>query len=73
MNEWGIHMEKNGMIGVNLGERNFQLHGVCEDGPVAFWKNVSRARFLSEVSEHGPRAVAMGACGSAATGAGACG
>ena len=58
-------MEKTGMIGVDLGKRNFQLHGVREDGSAVLRKKVSRERFLSEVSGHGPCVVAMEACGSA--------
>ena len=53
------------MIGVDLGKRSFQLHGVRDDGSAVFRKKVSRERFLAEVSEHGPRIVAMEACGSA--------
>ena len=58
-------MEKTGMIGVDLGKRSFQLHGVREDGTAIFRKKVSRERFLAEVSERGPCIVAMEACGSA--------
>ena len=58
-------MEKISMIGVDLGKRSFQLHGVREDGSIAFRKKVSRERFLAEVSGRGPRIVAMEACGSA--------
>ena len=58
-------MEKISMIGVDLGKRSFQLHGVRDDGSAVFRKKVSRERFLAEVSERGPRIVAMEACGSA--------
>ena len=52
-------MEKTGMIGVDLGKRSFQLHGVREDGTAIFRKKVSRERFLAEVSEREPCIVAM--------------
>ena len=65
MKERGIHMDKISMIGVDLGKRSFQLHGVREDGSAVFRKKVSRERFLLEVSGHGPCTVAMEACGSA--------
>ena len=42
------------MIGVDLGKRSFQLHGVREDGSTVFRKKVSRERFLAEVSGRGP-------------------
>lgn len=58
-------MDKISMIGVDLGKRSFQLHGVREDGSVVFRKKVSRERFLAEVSGHGRCTVAMEACGSA--------
>ena len=58
-------MEKTGMIGVDPGKRSSQLRGVREDGTAIFRKKVSRERFLAEVSERGPRIVAMEACGSA--------
>ena len=58
-------MENISMIGVDLGKRSFQLHGVREDGTAIFRKKVSRERFLAEVSGRGPCIVAMEACGSA--------
>ena len=58
-------MDKISMIGVDLGKRSFQLHGVREDGSAVFRKKVSRDRFLAEVSGHGRCTVAMEACGSA--------
>ena len=41
-------MVKTGMIGIDLGKRSFQLHGVREDGSSVFRKKVSRERFLAE-------------------------
>ena len=58
-------MDNISMIGVDLGKRSFQLHGVREDGTAIFRKKVSRERFLAEVSGRGPRIVAMEACGRA--------
>ena len=51
------------MIGVDLGKRSFQLHGVRDDGSAVFRKKVSRERFLAEVSGRGPR-ISMQAGGS---------
>ena len=48
-------MESTGMIGVDLGKRSFQLHGIREDGSAAFRMKASRERFLEEMSKRGPR------------------
>ena len=53
------------MIGVDLGKRSFQLHGVRADGSAAFRRKVSRDGFLEAMSKHGTCKVAMEACGGA--------
>ena len=58
-------MKKIGMIGVDLGKRSFQLHGVREDGSAAFRRKVSRDGFLEAMSKHGTCKVAMEGCGGA--------
>ena len=58
-------MESISMIGVDLGKRSFQLHGIRGDGSAAFRMKASRERFLEEMSKRGPCTVAMEACGGA--------
>ena len=58
-------MTEVSMIGVDLAKQRFQLHGTRADGSVAFRKQVSRGRVLSELSSHGCSVVAMEACAGA--------
>ena len=48
-----------------MAKQRFQLHGTRADGSVAFRKQVSRGRVLSELSSHGCSVVAMEACAGA--------
>lgn len=58
-------MEDVPLIGVDLAQRVFHLHGAAGDGSVVFRKKLSRAQFDQFMKCHPHCVVAMEACGSA--------
>ncbi len=58
-------MEQVKMIGIDLAQQSFQVHGARADGTVAFRKKVSRGKLLDFLSSQPCCVVAMEACGSA--------
>ncbi len=56
---------KDTMIGVDLAKNVFQLHGASMAGHLKFRKKLTRLQFHKFMSEQGPAAVVMEACGSA--------
>ena len=53
------------IIGVDLANRVFQLHGASGDGSVVFRKKVSRGQVLAFFARHAKCVVAMEACATA--------
>ena len=53
------------IIGVDLAQRVFQLHGAHNDGSVAFRKRLSRGQFLTCVSQQPKCLIAIEACAMA--------
>ena len=51
-------------IGVDLAKNIFQVHGVYEDGSVAFTKPLRRAQMLPFFAKHDPCLIGIEACGS---------
>ena len=58
-------MEKVIIIGIDLAERSFQLHGAREDESVAFRRKLSRRKLLDFLASQPSSVVAMEACTSA--------
>jgi len=53
------------IIGVDIAKRVFQLHGACANGTVVFRRKLTRARFMSFLTEQPCCIVAMEACATA--------
>ncbi len=53
------------MIGVDLANNVFQVHGAGMTGLVRFRKKLTRAQFLRFMANHPPAIIVMEACGSA--------
>jgi len=56
---------KDTMIGVDLAENVFQLHGATMTSEVTFRKKLARRQSLRFMAGHAPALVFMEACGSA--------
>jgi len=52
-------------IGIDLAKNIFQVHGVTDEGAVAFNKPLRRAQMLPFFSKLGPCLIGMEACSSA--------
>jgi transposase len=52
------------IIGVDLAERIFQLHGATGSGELLFRKRLTRDQFRDFMSRHSPSSVVLEACGS---------
>jgi transposase len=53
------------IIGIDLGDRSFQLYGACADGAVAFRQKLAREKVLGFLAGHLLSVVAMEACAGA--------
>jgi transposase len=53
------------MIGIDLANRVFQLHGACANGTVIFRKKLTRVQLLAFMSQQSACVVAMEACATA--------
>lgn len=58
-------MNQISIIGIDLAKNLFQLHGACEDGSVAFRKQLTRKKLLPFLERQPACLVAMEACGGA--------
>jgi transposase len=58
-------MGKVTTVGIDLAKNTFSMHGVDEDGKVAFRKTVTRTRFMEVLAQLPPCLVGMEACSGA--------
>ncbi len=58
-------MEEVSIIGLDLAQNSFQLHGASADGAVVFRKKLSRSQVLKFLAVHPRCIIAMEACASA--------